>query len=108
MLPSPLRDWVGRFDPFDFGARYPFTCVPAYRLPVYASQWPLPGTTQDSVPGCWLGFTRAAISGRCVSAACKAQPPQIRTCLSQASGSSETEVRYVGNELCTILTWGSG
>jgi hypothetical protein len=38
ILPSPLRDWVSRFDPFDCGAWYPFTCVLAYRLPVYASQ----------------------------------------------------------------------
>jgi hypothetical protein len=48
---------------FDFGAIFPFTFVSACRLPVYASQWPLPDTTQDSVPGRWLGFTRAAISG---------------------------------------------
>jgi hypothetical protein len=27
---------------FDFGANAPFTCVPAYCLPVYASQCPLP------------------------------------------------------------------
>jgi len=26
----------------DFGATYPFTFVPAYNLPVYASQCPLP------------------------------------------------------------------
>ena len=32
----------------DFGAMSPFTFVPAYTLPVYASQWPLPDTTQDS------------------------------------------------------------
>jgi hypothetical protein len=47
---------------FDFGAIFPFTFVPAYPLPVYASQWPLPDTTQDSVPDRWLGFIRAAIS----------------------------------------------
>lgn len=47
---------------FNFGAILPFTCVPAYPLPVYASQCPLPGTTQDSVPGCWLSFTRAVIA----------------------------------------------
>ena len=29
----------------------------------YASQWPLPDTTQDSVHGCWLGFAVAAITG---------------------------------------------
>src|ERR1700739_5078292 len=38
------------------------TFVPAYALPVYASQWPLPATTQDSVHGCWLGFAAAAIT----------------------------------------------
>jgi hypothetical protein len=38
ILPSPLRDKVGCFDPFDFGAIFPFTFVPAYNLPVYASQ----------------------------------------------------------------------
>jgi hypothetical protein len=41
----------------------PFTFVPAYALPVYASQWPLPDTTQDSVHGCWLGFAAIAITG---------------------------------------------
>jgi len=41
----------------------PFTLVPAYTLPVYASQWPLPDTTQDSVHGCWLGFAAVAITG---------------------------------------------
>ncbi len=34
----------------------PFTAVPACNLPVYASQWPLPVTTQDLVRGCELGF----------------------------------------------------
>ena len=42
---------------------FPFTSIPAYNLPVYASQWPLPDTTQDSVRGCWLGFAAVAISG---------------------------------------------
>ena len=36
---------------FDFGAIYPFTCVPACNLSVYASQWLLPDTTQDSIRG---------------------------------------------------------
>ena len=58
---------------FDFGAIFPFTFVSAYCLPVYASQWTLPDTTQDSVPDCWLGFVRAAISGCCIPCACKAQ-----------------------------------
>src|SRR6202022_4488939 len=47
----------------DFGAIFPFTAVPAYCLPVYASQWPLPNTTQDSVRGCWLSFPAAPIPG---------------------------------------------
>jgi len=64
----------------DFGANCPFTFVPAYCLPVYASQSPLPDTTQDSVRGCRLSFTAAAISGDMVSCAFKAQPAQIRTC----------------------------
>lgn len=67
ILPSPLRDKVGVFDHDRFrgyfGAMSPFTFVPAYTLPVYASQWPLPDTTQDLVHGCWLGFAAAAISG---------------------------------------------
>jgi hypothetical protein len=46
----------------DFGAIFPFTDVPAYNLPVYASQRPLPGATQDLVRGCSLGFAAAVIS----------------------------------------------
>jgi len=42
---------------------FPFTVVPAYNLPVYASQRPLPDATQDLVRGCSLGFTADAISG---------------------------------------------
>src|SRR4029077_9463535 len=64
----------------DFGAIFPFTAVPAYNLPVYASQWPLPDTTQDSVRGCWLSFAAAAIPGDWVTCAFKAQPAQIRGC----------------------------
>jgi len=47
----------------DFGAILPFTVVPACHLPVYASQWPLPDTTQDLVRGCELGFAAVSISG---------------------------------------------
>ncbi|AFL54946.1 hypothetical protein USDA257_p02310 (plasmid) [Sinorhizobium fredii USDA 257] len=46
----------------DFGAIFPFTAVPAYNLPVYASQRPLPDATQDLVRGCSLGFAAAVIS----------------------------------------------
>jgi hypothetical protein len=35
----------------DFGAIFPFTDVPAYNLPVYASQRPSPVVTQDLVRG---------------------------------------------------------
>jgi len=59
---------------FDFGAIFPFTFVSAYCLPVYASQWPLPDTTQDSVPDCWLGFVRAAISGCWIPCASRRNP----------------------------------
>jgi hypothetical protein len=41
---------------------FPFTVVPAYNLPVYASQRPLPDATQDSVRGCLLGFAAAVIA----------------------------------------------
>src|SRR6516162_149460 len=58
----------------DFGANCPFTFVPAYCLPVYASQGPLPDATQDSVRGCRLSFAAVAISGDMVSCAFKAQP----------------------------------
>src|SRR5246127_2159078 len=47
----------------DFGAIFPFTAVPAYCLPVYASRCSLPITAQDSVPGCELSFTGVTISG---------------------------------------------
>ena len=63
----------------DFGAMFPFTVVPAYNLPVYASQRPLPDATQDSVRGCSLGFTAAVIADGRLQRACKAQPAQIRT-----------------------------
>ncbi len=48
----------------DFGAILPFTDVPAYNLPVYASQWPSPDITQDSVRGCELSFAAVSISGK--------------------------------------------
>ena len=47
----------------DFGAILPFTDVPACNLPVYASQWPSPDITQDSVRGCELSFAAVSISG---------------------------------------------
>jgi hypothetical protein len=61
---------------FNFEAKFPFTFVSAYCLPVYASQWPLPDTTQDSVHSCWLSFTTVVISNYRISCACKAQSLQ--------------------------------
>src|SRR3984893_13355610 len=52
---------------------FPFTVVPSYTLPVYASQRPLPDATQDSVRSCSLGFAAAAISDGSLQRACKAQ-----------------------------------
>src|SRR5215831_6010849 len=86
--PSPLRDRVGYSDHVRFRGYFPVHFIPAYNLPVYASQWPLPDTTQDSVRGCSLGFTAAAISGDTLQRACKAQPSQIPPCGTTAVGSS--------------------
>src|ERR1700736_2760248 len=67
---------------------FPFTVVPAYNLPVYASQRPLPDATQDSVRGCSLGFAAAVIADGRLQRACKAQPAQIPACAANAPGSS--------------------
>ena len=66
---------------------FPFTVVPAYNLPIYASQRPLPDATQDSVRGCSLGFTAAVIADGRLQRACKAQRSSNRTCPIKASGS---------------------
>ena len=63
ILPSPLRDKVGIFDHVRFRGYFPVHLIPAYNLPVYASQRPLPGATQDLVRGCSLGFAEVTISG---------------------------------------------
>ena len=67
---------------------FPFTVVPAYNLPVYASQRPLPDATQDSVRGCSLGFAAAVVADGRLQRACKAQPAQIPACAANAPGSS--------------------
>src|ERR1700676_271525 len=64
------------------------TVVPAYNLPVYASQRPLPDATQDSVRGCLLGFAAAVIADGRLQRACKAQPAQIPASAANAPGSS--------------------
>jgi hypothetical protein len=83
---------------FNFEAKFPFTFVSAYCLPVYASQWPLPDTTQDSVRGCWLSFTTVVISNYRISCACKAQPAQIPAYAANALGSSLKYERQSGNK----------
>jgi len=75
----PLRDRVGYSDHDRFRGYFPVHFIPAYNLPVYASQRPLPDTTQDSVRGCSLGFAAAVIADGRLQRACKAQPAQIRT-----------------------------
>ena len=84
--PSPLRDRVGYSDHVRFRGYFPVHFIPAYNLPVYASQWPLPDTAQNSVRGCSLGFTAAAISGDKVQRTCTAQRSSNRTCRFPASG----------------------
>ena len=61
--PSPLRDRVGYSDHVRFRGYIPVHFIPAYNLPVYASQRPLPDATQDLIHGCSLGFAVVAISG---------------------------------------------
>ena len=79
VLPSPLRDRVSYSDHDRFRGYFPVHFIPAYNLPVYASQRPLPDATQDSVRGCLLGFTAAVIADGRLQRACKAQPAQSRT-----------------------------
>src|SRR5918994_7768555 len=62
---------------FDFGAITPFACAPACNLSVYASQWLLPDTTQDSIRSClaqalpWPPFQTAKLN-----ALARRNPPQ--------------------------------
>jgi hypothetical protein len=86
--PSPLRDRVGYSDHDRFRGYFPIHFIPAYNLPVYASQRPLPDATQDSVRSCSLGFAAAAISDGRLQRAYKAQPAQIPACAANAPGSS--------------------
>ena len=99
--PSPLRDRVGYSDHVRFRGYFPVHFIPAYNLPVYASQRPLPDATQDSVRGCSLGFTAAAISDGRLQRACKAQPSQHPSCGFPAMGSPEC----FGQSTRQILGW---
>ena len=66
---------------------FPVHLIPAYNLPVYASQRPLPVVTQDSVRGCSLGFAAAVIADGRLQRAFKAQLPHHRTYGSVYGGS---------------------
>ena len=76
--PSPERDRVGYSDHVRFRGYFPVHLIPAYNLPVYASQRPLPVVTQDSVRGCSLGFAAAVIADGRLQRAFKAQLPHHR------------------------------
>jgi hypothetical protein len=104
ILPSPLGDRVGYSDHVRFRGYSPVHFIPAYNLPVYASRWPLPDTTQDSVHGCSLGFTAAAISGDGDQRTCKAQLPHH-----QAYGSVPWRFESLANtHLIAMLRRASG
>src|SRR3954464_13420496 len=92
----PLRG-TGSATPItiDFGAMFPFTGIPAYNLPVYASQRPSPDATQDSVRGCSLGFAAAAISGSRARRACKAQPSRHPNMLIVAGARAEEAAQFI-------------
>ena len=85
--PSPLRDRVGYSDHVRFRGYFPVHLIPAYNLPVYASQRPLPVATQDLVRGCSLGFAAAVIADGRLQRACKAQLPHHRAYGSVHGGS---------------------
>src|SRR4051812_15997099 len=72
---------------FDFGAIYPFTCVPACNLSVYASQWLLPDTTQDSIRGC-LAQALPPSQATELNALARRNPLQTGCARLRASGSS--------------------
>jgi hypothetical protein len=106
--PSPLRDGVGYSDHDRFRGYFPVHFIPAYNLPVYASQRPLPDATQDSVRGCSLGFAAAVIADGRLQRACKAQPAQIRTSPIRAYGLYGAFIvkgasRHFGRPLHSIL-----
>src|SRR6516164_6818443 len=101
--PSPLRDSVGYSDHDRFRGYFPVHFIPAYHLPVYASQWPLPDTTQDSVRGCSLGSTAAAISGDRVQRTCTAQPPSLRVAVARDQHDRHSEEVSRNGEVDPVL-----
>src|SRR4029077_3243560 len=80
----------------------PVHFIPAYNLPVYASQRPLPDATQDSVRGCSLGFAAAVIADGRLQRACKAQRSSNRTGESLASGSRTRAHAFACNAFCSF------
>ena len=82
---------------------FPFTVVPAYNFPVYASQRPLPDATQDLVRGCSLGFTAAVIADGRLQRACKAQRSSNRTGESRIRLSDKSS-RFSVQRLLQFLT----
>ena len=104
--PSPLRDRVGYSDHVRFRGYFPVHFIPAYNLPVYASQRPLPDATQDSIRGCSLGFAAAVIADCRLQRACKAQRSSNRTCRSPASGSRTRHhaIAFACDAICSFRT----
>ena len=101
--PSPLRDRVGYSDHVRFRGYFPVHLIPAYNLPVYASQRPLPDATQDSVRGCSLGFAAAVIADGRLQRACKAQRSSNRTGRFPASGSRTKLHAFTHGTSCPSL-----
>src|SRR6266436_8782451 len=101
--PSPLSDRVGYSDHVRFRGYIPVHFIPAYNLPVYASQRPLPDATQDSVRGCSLGFAAAVIADGRLQRACKAQRSSNRTCGATASGSRARPHAFTHGTSCPSL-----
>src|SRR5262245_12573320 len=81
--------WTASATPLtiDVGAIFPFTLFrpTTFLSTLRSGRYQTP--TQDSVRGCSLGFTAAAISGDRVQRTCTAQPAQIRTGPIRAYGS---------------------
>jgi hypothetical protein len=103
--PSPLSDRVGYSDHDRFRGYIPVHFIPAYNLPVYASQRPLPDATQDSVRGCSLGFAAAVIADGRLQRACKAQRSSNRTGRFPASGSRTRPHAFACNAFCSFWTF---
>jgi hypothetical protein len=86
---------------------FPVHFIPAYNLPVYASQRPLPDATQDSVRSCSLGFAAAAISDGSFQRACKAQLPHHRT-YGSVYGGSRSYANAVRSKIRFVIAGRSG